>query len=66
MSGDNYVEAPLFTSYTVGSVPGAAVAGAVKNIYFQLEIATQAISAKKSDGSSYTYTKAWANAKAQE
>ena len=66
MSDDNYVEAPLFTSYTVGSVPAAAVAGVVKNVYFQLEIATQAISAKKSDGSSYTYTEAWANAKAQE
>ena len=56
----------LFTSYTVGKTPGTAIAGAAKNVYFVLEIATQAISAKKLDGSDYTYTDAWANAYAQE
>lgn len=52
----------LFTTYTVGSVPGAAIAGNVQDIYFTLEIATQAISAKKLDGTNYTYTEAWARA----
>lgn len=57
----------LFTSYTVGMYPPAAkVAGEVKSVYFVLEIATQAISAKKLDGSYYTYTEAWANANATE
>lgn len=52
---------PLFTSYTVGRTPAVLVAGEVKNVYFQLEISTQAISAKKSDGSSYaTWQEAWA------
>lgn len=52
----------LFTKYTVGTAPGAAIAGAVQEIYFTLEIATQAISAKKLDGTNYTYTEAWARA----
>lgn len=57
---------PLFTSYTVLAPPAVKVAGGVKNVYFQLEIATQAISAKKIDGSTWaTYSAAWANAKAQ-
>ena len=53
---------PLFLSYTVGDAPTAAVAGHVKQIYFQLEIATQAISAKKPDGSYYTMEEAWEKA----
>ena len=53
---------PLFVSYTVGNAPAAAVSGEVKQIYFQLEIATQAISAKKPDGSYYTMAEAWAKA----
>ena len=58
---------PLFTKYTVGDVPGVAVAGEVPQIYFRLEIATQAISAKKLDGTDYEpYTAAWANAKNQK
>lgn len=57
---------PLFTKYTVGEAPAVAVAGQVKNIYFVLEVATQAISAKKADGTYYTYTEAWTNANAQE
>ena len=57
----------LFTSYTVGDVPGVAIAGEAPQIYFRLEIATQAISAKKLDGSDYTpYTAAWSNANSQE
>ena len=52
---------PLFTSYTVGRTPAVAVAGAVKNVYFQLEVSTQAISAKNTDGSSITsWQAAWA------
>ena len=57
----------LFSEYKVGEAPAAAVAGAVQNIYFQLEIATQAISAMKLDGTEYSsYSDAWANAKAQQ
>ena len=57
-----YVPNNLFTTYTVGTAPGAAVAGRVMQIYFRLEIATQAISAKKSDGTYYTREQAWAKA----
>lgn len=50
----------LFTSYTVGEVPGVAIAGESPQIYFRLEIATQAVNARKDDGSAYTsYTAAW-------
>lgn len=57
---------PLFTSYTVLAPPAVKVAGGVRNVYFQLEIATQAISAKKMDGTTWaTYTEAWNNAKNQ-
>ena len=56
----------LFTKYTVGKAPGAAIAGDVQDIYFTLEIATQAISAKKLDGTNYTYSAAWARALADE
>lgn len=51
---------PLFTRYTVGSVPTVRVAGEAREIYFVLEIATQAVSANKLDKSHYaTYTEAW-------
>lgn len=57
----------LFTEYKVGTPPGVAIAGEAPQIYFRLEIATQAISAKKQNGETYTpYTAAWNNAKAQE
>ena len=56
----------LFTEYKVKRAPGAAIAGAVQEIYFSLEIATQAISAKKLDGTNYTYTEAWARANSFE
>lgn len=50
---------PLFTKYTVGSVPTVRIAGEGRPLYFVLEIATQAVSANKLDGSHYTYTEAW-------
>ena len=55
----------LFTRYTVLAPPAVKVAGGVRNVYFQLEIATQAISAKKTDGSDYTYEEAWNRANNQ-
>ena len=58
----DYLGNPLFTEYEVGDAPAAAVAGQVRQIYFVLEIATQAISAKKIDGTYYTVDEAWANA----
>lgn len=57
-----FVPNNLFTKYTVLDAPAAAVSGEVRQIYFQLEIATQAISAMKSDGSHYTRKEAWAKA----
>lgn len=65
VAAGEYVPSNLFTSYTVLDAPDARVAGEEQQIYFQLEISTQAISAKKVDGSYYTYTEAWANAYAQ-
>ena len=56
---DDYLGNPLFTEYKVGTAPGAAVAGRVMQIHFVLEIATQAISAKKVDGTYYTVEEAW-------
>lgn len=52
----------LFTSYTVDKTPAVVVAGAVKDVYFTMEISTQAITAKKSDGSDYSLSEAWSNA----
>lgn len=54
--------APLFESYTIKDAPDARVSGSVQEIFFELEIATQAISAKKSDGTYYTLEEAWAKA----
>ena len=56
------VGAPLFESYTIKDAPDARVAGKVEKIYFELEIATQAISAMKLDGTYYTLEDAWAKA----
>ena len=53
---------PLFTSYTVDKNPAVVVAGAVKDVYFTLEISTQAVTAKKSDGTDATLTEAWSKA----
>lgn len=57
----------LFTSYTVGTMPEVTISDVPVQVYFVMEIATQAISAKKLDGTYYaTYTEAWANANATE
>jgi hypothetical protein len=53
---------PLFVSYTVDKNPAVAVAGKVNDIYFTLEIATQAVTAKQTDGSDYDWDEAWKNA----
>lgn len=54
----------LFASYKVKNAPDAQVADQRQVIIFTLEIATQAISAKKLDGTYYeTYTQAWEHAK---
>lgn len=53
---------PLFESYTIKDAPDARVAGHKETIYFELEIATQAITAKKVDGTYYTLEEAWAKA----
>ena len=52
----------LFTSYETKIAPAAAIAGEVmdtEQMHFELEIATQAISAVKLDGTEYTWTEAW-------
>ena len=57
---------PLFTEYKVLVRPQAVEIGGetidVSTMHFELEIATQAISAKKLDGGTYTWQEAWANA----
>ena len=53
---------PLFESYTVKMIPHASISGTLlsKDMYFTLEVATQAISAKKLDGTTRTdYATAW-------
>ena len=56
-------EAPaLFTSYTPGPTPPYQLAGKNIDAHFVMEIATQAISAKKPDASNYTWSEAWKNA----
>ena len=64
----DYVGAPLFTKYEVLSTPAAAIAGAIQDIHFTLEIAVQAISTNKLvNGTKYTnYQEAWAAALASE
>ena len=52
----------LFTSYVTLIAPEAAIAGRemdTEEMHFELEIATQAISAVKLDGTEYTWTEAW-------
>ena len=68
----DYLGHPLFTSYTVLAPPAVKVGGEVKNVYFQLEIATQAISAKQWNGETWeakdgkaAWQVAWENAKNQ-
>lgn len=52
----------LFTSYTPGPAPAYQLAGKPVDAHFVMEIATQAISAKKPDASNYTWSEAWTNA----
>lgn len=60
------VPSPLFTKYTVGKAPDSTVAGKTQQLFFELEISTQAISARQLNGEHWpSYTDAWANAKAQ-
>ena len=65
----NLLHDPLFTSFTVSKIPKAEIAGQAVlevNMHFTLEIATQAISAVKSDGTIMAdgdYAAAWAAAK---
>ena len=61
-SGKNYVEEKLFTSYTVVTAPKVTISGVNTDIHFSLEIATQAISANKLDGTHYDWQTAWQNA----
>lgn len=56
---------PLFTSYEILKIPHTTNAGEAlsKNMYFVLEVATQAISARTSNGTLRTdYLKAWEDA----
>ena len=56
--------ADLFKKYTIKKTPEPRLAGHTldRDIYFTLEIASQAISAHKVDGSDYTWQAAWKNA----
>ncbi len=57
--------AALFSKYTVGTIPNTEIAGQQidhKEMHFRLEIATQAVTAIKLDGTQYTWDEAWENA----
>ncbi len=62
VSAGQAVPDDLFTSYTVGLNPAVVVAGEVKDVYFTLEIATQAVTAKNPTGGDYSLSEAWNNA----
>lgn len=51
-----------FNTYEVRTVPQVRVAGALQDVHFELEISSQAISAKQLDTSDYTWAQAWTNA----
>lgn len=58
--------APLFTSYTIKKIPHARNSGKVMvtNMYFTLEIATQAINARTDNGTKREdYAQAWVDAR---
>ena len=61
---ENYIQDPLFTKYTVGTAPNVSIGGhVVYTVTFELEIATQAVTAKQLDGSDYAnWYDAWENA----
>lgn len=52
----------LFSSYTIGKAPNTKIADLNVTIHFEFEIATQAISAKNTDGSYLSMTAAWKKA----
>ena len=59
----NGTTAKLFDSYTLKTAPKPTYGGttwSAQMIYFTLEIATQAVSANKLDGSQYAWADAWA------
>lgn len=58
----DYLGDPLFSKYTIKTAPIVNISGVNTAIHFSLEIATQAISAKKIDGSTYEWQDAWENA----
>jgi hypothetical protein len=62
VSAGQAVPDDLFTSYTVGLNPAVVVAGEVKDVYFTLEIATQAVTAKNPTGGDYSLSEAWSKA----
>lgn len=71
-NASDYLGHPLFTSYTVLAPPAVMIAGQVKDVYFRLEIATQAISAKQWNGDTWeakdgkaAWQVAWDNATKQ-
>ena len=53
---------PLFTSYKIKTAPNSQLAGLNVTIHFELEVATQAVSAKNLDGSYLTWKEAWIKA----
>ena len=62
-NASDYLGNPLFTKYEIGTAPSVTISGVNTNIHFSLEIATQAVTAKKLDGSTYTtWQEAWKNA----
>ena len=61
-NASDYLGNPLFTKYEIGTAPSVTISGVNTNIHFSLEIATQAVTAKKLDGSTYTWQEAWENA----
>ena len=61
-NGDNYIQENLFTSYTVLAAPPVSLSGVDVSLRFSLEIATQAVSAMKLDGSTYSGETGWQDA----
>ena len=62
---DEATGSTLFDSYTTKAAPEAEMAGKVlesAEMYFVLEISTQAVTAVKRDGTLYTWKQAWENA----
>ena len=52
----------LFDSYTILMTPEIKINDVVQEVHFQLEISTQAVSAKRQDTSTYDWDEAWERA----